>query len=67
MAILPSVVEQADACKAHGHAVRIAGGYYLIVPHGAAGLRHILHAAAVRPLNVVAEGEEGIAAKGYAR
>ena len=34
-----------------------------IVPDGAAGLRHVAHAAAAGALNVVPEGEERVAVK----
>ena len=34
----------------------------MVVPDGAAGFRHVLHAAAVGPFDVVAEGEESVAA-----
>ena len=54
------MVEQADAREGHGDAVLVAGGNDVIVAHAASGLGDVLHAALVCPLNVVAEGEEGV-------
>ena len=56
------MVEQAQAAKGHGHAVFIAGVDHLLVADGTAGLDNGGHAAAVRALDVVAKGEERIAA-----
>ncbi len=66
-AVLPELmVEQSHAGEGHGHAVLVALGDDQIVPDGAAGLGDILHAAAVRPLDVVREREEGVASQGHA-
>ena len=57
------MVEQADAGEGHRYAVFVASGNDMVVAHAAAGLCHILHAALVSAFDVVAEGEEGIAAE----
>ena len=57
------VVEQARAGEAHHHAQAVRRLNDLIVADGAAGLRHIGHAAAVRPQDVVSEGEERVRAQ----
>ena len=62
-----SMMEQAHTGEAHHHVVFVAGVNHVIVPDGAAGLGHILHAAAVGALDVVAKGEEGIGAQGRRR
>ena len=59
-------MEQADAAERHGDTVLVAGINDLAVADGAARLHNGGHAAAARALNVVAKGEEGIAAQGYA-
>ena len=56
------VMEQSDSCKAHHHAVLIAGLDYIIVTYGTARLRHIFDAALMRTLDVVAEWEERVGA-----
>jgi hypothetical protein len=56
------VVKQPQAAKGHGDAVFIAGVDHLLVADGATGLDNGGYAAAVRALNVVAEGEERVAA-----
>ena len=56
------MVEQAQAAKGHGNTVFVTGVNHLLVSDGAAGLDNGGHAAAVRTLNVVAEGEERVAA-----
>ena len=38
---------------------------HIVIPHRAAGLGNVLHAALVSSLNIVAEGEEGIGAQRY--
>ena len=57
------MVEQADAREGHGNAVLVTGGNDMIVAHAASGLGDVLHAALVCPLDVVAEGEEGVRAQ----
>ena len=52
------VVEQPRAGKRHGDPIFIADFDDVVVAHRPAGLCDVLHAAAVRPLHVVAEGEE---------
>ena len=56
------MVEQAHTSKGHSNAVFVAGHNDMVVTHGAASLGDILHTALVGTLNVVAEGEEGVAA-----
>ena len=50
----------------HRNAVLVAGVDDLLVPDGAARLHNGGHAAAAGALDVVAEGEEGVAAQGNA-
>ena len=57
------MMEQPDAAERHRNAVLVAGVDDLLVPDGAAGLHNGRHAAAAGTLDVVAEGEEGIAAQ----
>ena len=59
------VMEEPDAGEAHDHIVRVTGGNDVVVADGAAGLRNIFHAGFIGTFNVVAEGEEGVAAKRY--
>ena len=58
-------MEQAHAGEGHDHVVQVAGLDDVVVADGAAGLGHVAHAGAVRALDVVAEGEEGIGAQGH--
>ena len=60
------MVEQSHPGEAQHHAVAVAGLDHRVVPDGAAGLGHVGHAAAEGPLDVVGEGEEGVAAQGHA-
>ena len=55
-------MEQTDACKCHGDAVFVAGFNDMIVTYRASCLGDVFHAALVRALDVIAEGEEGIRA-----
>ena len=57
-----SMVEQTDACKRHGDAVFVAGFNDMVITYRASCLGDVFHAALVRTLDVVAEGEEGIRA-----
>lgn len=56
------MVEKTNTGKGHCNAVLIAGHDDMIITHGATGLSNELHATLVSTLNVVAKGEEGIAA-----
>ena len=58
-----SVMEKSYACERHGNVVLVARLDDVVVAHRASGLGHILHATLVGTLDVVAEGEEGIAAQ----
>ena len=58
-------MEQTDTCKRHRHFVFIAGRDHILIPDRAARLRDVSHTGLVRPLNVVAEREERIGAKGH--
>ena len=60
------MVEQPHSGERHDHVVVIALGDHQVVPDGAAGLGNVPHAGAPRPLDVVREGEESVAAQGYA-
>ena len=59
-------MEEPHAGKGHDHAVFVGTFDHKIVPYGASRLRHVGDAALFRPLEVVAEGEEGIGAQGDA-
>ena len=56
------MVEQAQAAKGHGNTVLVAGVDHLLIADGTASLDNSCHAAAVRALNIVAEGEERVTA-----
>ena len=58
-------MEQAHAREGHSDAVLVAGHDDMVVAHRATSLGNELHAALVGTLNVVAEGEEGVAAAGH--
>ena len=58
------MMEKTDACESHGNAVFVAGGDDMVVAHGTTGLGNKLDTTLVGTLNIVAEGEEGIAAQG---
>lgn len=60
------MMEQAQAGHGHGDIVFIARFDDIVVADRAAGLGDVVDAAAMGPFNVVAKGEEGIAAQGYA-
>ena len=62
----PLVVEQAHAGEGHDHIVLVTFCDDQIVTDGAAGLGDVLDAGGASALDVVREGEEGIAAQGYA-
>ena len=64
--IFHSVVEQPHAGEGHDHAVFVGGLDDIVVPDAAARLRHIADAGFSGPLDVVAEGEEGVGAQGHA-
>lgn len=61
-----SVVEKSYSSKGHYHTVFVAGFYNVVVPYGAARFGDVLYAASVGSFDIVAEGEEGVAAQGYA-
>ena len=56
------MMKEAQAAKCHGNAIFVTGVNHLLVADGAAGLDNGCYAAAVRTLNVVAEGEKRVAA-----
>ena len=56
-------MEQPDAAEGHRDVVLVAGVDDLLVADGAAGLDDGGHAGTAGALDVVAEGEEGIAAQ----
>ena len=60
-------MEQSHACEGHSDAVLVAGHDDMIVADGATSLGDKLHTTLVGTLDVVAEGEEGIRAKGHLR
>ena len=60
------VVEQADASEGHGDVVLVTGHDDMVVADGATGLGDVLDPTLVGTLDIVAEGEEGVGAEGYA-
>ena len=60
------MVEQPQTRKGHDHSVLVAAVDHRVVADGAAGLGDVAHAAAVRALDVVAEGEERVRAQRHA-
>ena len=60
------MVEQADAGEGHGDVVLVAGHDDMVVADGATSLGDVLDPTLVGTLDIVAEGEEGVGAKGYA-
>ena len=56
------MMEQTDACKRHRNAVFVAGFNDMVITYRAACLGDVFHAALVRALDVVAEGEESVRA-----
>ena len=60
------MMEQAHTCKRHGYAILVAGVDNIVVAYAASSLCDILYAALVGTLDVVAKGEEGIAAQRHA-
>ena len=59
------MVEQADACEGHRDAVLVAGHDDMIVAYAATSLGYELHTALMSTLDIIAEGEEGVRAKGH--
>ena len=59
------MVEQPHPGKGHHHVIIVALADDQIIPDGPAGLSDIPHAAAPGPLDVVREGEEGVAGQGH--
>ena len=60
------MVEEPHSCKRHRHPVGIGGLDHVIVSDAAARLRDVLNAGLRGALDIVAEGEEGVRAEGYA-
>ena len=56
-------MEQTHTDECHGNSVFVAGLYHVVVAHRTACLGDVLHTALMGSLDVVAEGEEGIAAQ----
>ena len=61
------MVEQSHVGEGHGNAIFVAGLDDIVVADGASCLRNVLHTALVGTLNVVAKGEEGVAAERHIR
>ena len=59
------MVEQTHAGECHGNAVLVASVDNMVIANATASLGHILDTALVSTLDVVAEGEEGIATETY--
>ena len=62
-----SMMEETDVRHRHRHAVFIRRLDDIVVADGASCLRNVLHTALVGTLNVVAKGEEGVAAERHIR
>ena len=60
------MVEQTQSAKGHGNAVFVTGVDHLLIADGTAGFHNGRNTAATGALNVVPEGEEGVAAQGNA-
>ena len=56
-------MEQAHAGEGHDHALLVTLFDDQIITYGTAGLGDVLHTGGKGPLDVVAEGEEGVAAQ----
>ena len=56
------MMEQAEAAKGHGNAVFVAGIDHLLVADGATGFDNGGYTATMRALDIIAKGEERIAA-----
>lgn len=59
------MMEQSYACHGHGDVIFIACLNNMVVANGASGLGDVRYTAFVRALNVVTEGEEGVATQGH--
>ena len=59
------MMEKAHARKGHGYAILVAGIDDIVVAHRPTGLCYILYAALMGTLDIIAEGEEGVAAQGH--
>ena len=57
------MMEQTKPTERHGNTVFVAGVNHLLVADGTAGLDNSGNAAAVRALNVIAEGKERVTAQ----
>ena len=57
------MVEQPDSRKRHHHIVLVAALNHKVIPHGTPGLCNVLHAALIRPFNVIRKGEKGVGAQ----
>ena len=60
------MVEQPHSGEGHGNTILVAGLDDVVVAYAAASLCHVLYAALVGTLDVVAKGEESIAAQANA-
>ena len=58
-------MEQPDSCKCHHHTVLVAALYHRIIPHGSPWLCNIFYTALMGSLNIVGEGEKGIAPQSH--
>ena len=59
-------MEQTNTGHGHGHTEVVTAGDHIAVPHRAAGLGNVLHAALCRTLNVILKGEERVRAQAHA-
>ena len=57
-----SMVEQTDARKRHSDSILVASLYHMVIADRTSGLSNVFYSTLVRPLNVIAEREEGIRA-----
>ena len=57
-------MEESDACESHRDAILVACLDDIVVTHRATGLGYELHSRLMGTLNIIAEGEERVRAKG---
>ena len=54
------VMEQTNACKAHGHAIFVACLNHLVISDRTTRLRNVFDTALMRSLDVITEWEESV-------
>ena len=61
------MVEKSYASECHGNAILVAGVDNMVIAHAASGLCYVFNSTLMSTLDIVAKGEESVAAKGNAR